>query len=142
MPPIARWRSRPSSSGSSSGEYLTGLLYIGSDQPELHALNATPDVPLNQIPYAQAQSWPAGAGEDAGEISLIKWAARLAVSAMVVALLAVAGYLVHTRAPRVETAARHSGSCASIRLGLPPRSFVYLFSGAQGWSGQDEETRA
>jgi 2-oxoglutarate ferredoxin oxidoreductase subunit beta len=35
------------------GEYLTGLLYIGSDQPELHALNGTPDLPLNQIPYAK-----------------------------------------------------------------------------------------
>jgi 2-oxoglutarate/2-oxoacid ferredoxin oxidoreductase subunit beta len=32
-------------------EYLTGLLYIGSDQPELHSLNSTPDLPLNQIAY-------------------------------------------------------------------------------------------
>jgi len=35
------------------GEYLTGLLYIGSDQPELHALNATSERPLNRIAYAQ-----------------------------------------------------------------------------------------
>jgi 2-oxoglutarate ferredoxin oxidoreductase subunit beta len=35
------------------GEYLTGLLYIGKDQPELHQLNATPDLPLNKIPYRQ-----------------------------------------------------------------------------------------
>jgi 2-oxoglutarate ferredoxin oxidoreductase subunit beta len=40
------------------GEYLTGLLYIGSDQPELHALNATPDLPLNQIPYARLNPGP------------------------------------------------------------------------------------
>ena len=41
-----------------SGEYLTGLLYIGSDQPELHALNDTPDLPLNQIPYAKLNPGP------------------------------------------------------------------------------------
>ena len=40
------------------GEYLTGLLFIGSDQPELHALNATPDLPLNQIPYAKLNPGP------------------------------------------------------------------------------------
>ena len=34
-------------------EYLTGLLYISTDQPEFHELNATPDLPLNQIPYAK-----------------------------------------------------------------------------------------
>jgi 2-oxoglutarate ferredoxin oxidoreductase subunit beta len=33
------------------GEYLTGLLYIGTDQPDLHALNETPDVALNALPY-------------------------------------------------------------------------------------------
>ena len=33
------------------GEYLTGLLYIGTDQPDLHALNQTPDVALNALPY-------------------------------------------------------------------------------------------
>ncbi len=36
-----------------SNEYLTGLLYIGNDQPEMHMLNGTPDLPLNRIPYAQ-----------------------------------------------------------------------------------------
>jgi 2-oxoglutarate ferredoxin oxidoreductase subunit beta len=41
-----------------NGEYLTGLLYIGSDQPELHALNDTPDLPLNQIPYAKLNPGP------------------------------------------------------------------------------------
>jgi 2-oxoglutarate ferredoxin oxidoreductase subunit beta len=33
-------------------EYLTGLLHISTNQPEFHELNATPEVPLNQIPYA------------------------------------------------------------------------------------------
>ena len=32
-------------------EYLTGLLYIAKGQPEFHAQNATPDGPLNQLPY-------------------------------------------------------------------------------------------
>ena len=40
------------------GEYLTGLLYIGSDQPELHQLNGTPDQPLNQISYAKLNPGP------------------------------------------------------------------------------------
>ncbi len=34
-------------------EYLTGLLYIGRDQPDFHALNGTSDVPLNRLPYAR-----------------------------------------------------------------------------------------
>jgi 2-oxoglutarate ferredoxin oxidoreductase subunit beta len=34
-------------------EYLTGLLYIGNDQPEMHMLNGTPDLPLNRVPYTQ-----------------------------------------------------------------------------------------
>jgi len=33
-------------------EYLTGLLHISEGQPEFHAQNSTPDVPLNQLPYA------------------------------------------------------------------------------------------
>jgi 2-oxoglutarate ferredoxin oxidoreductase subunit beta len=40
------------------GEYLTGLLYIGKDQPELHQLNATPDAPLNKLPFAQLSPGP------------------------------------------------------------------------------------
>ena len=32
-------------------EYLTGLLYIAAGAPEFHAQNATPDAPLNQLPY-------------------------------------------------------------------------------------------
>lgn len=58
---------------------------------------------------------------------------------MVVALLAVAGYLVHTRAPRVETAAR-IGQVRIYPAWLATTSFVYLFSGARGWSAQDEES--
>jgi len=40
------------------GEHLTGLLYIGTDQPDLHALNETPDVALNSVPYAQLNPGP------------------------------------------------------------------------------------
>jgi len=32
-------------------EYLTGLLYISSGQAEFHAQNATPETPLNALPY-------------------------------------------------------------------------------------------
>ena len=32
-------------------EYLTGLLYIDPEQPELHELGQTPDVALNTVPY-------------------------------------------------------------------------------------------
>jgi 2-oxoglutarate ferredoxin oxidoreductase subunit beta len=41
-----------------AGEYLTGLLYLGDDQPELHALSATPEQPLNQIPYERLNPGP------------------------------------------------------------------------------------
>ena len=33
------------------GEYLTGLLHIAHDAEDIHALGATPDAPLNSIPY-------------------------------------------------------------------------------------------
>jgi len=33
------------------GEYLTGLLHIAHDAEDIHALGATPDAPLNAIPY-------------------------------------------------------------------------------------------
>jgi 2-oxoglutarate ferredoxin oxidoreductase subunit beta len=36
------------------GEILTGLLHLRStDKTEFHALNGTPDQPLNQVPYAK-----------------------------------------------------------------------------------------
>jgi type IV secretory pathway VirJ component len=61
------------------------------------------------------------------------------MSAVVVALLATAGYLVHTRAPRsVDTA-----QFGRVRL-YPPwlgsKGFIYLFSDARGWSESEEET--
>jgi type IV secretory pathway VirJ component len=56
-----------------------------------------------------------------------------------VALLAAAGYLVHTRAPRVEAAAR-LGQVRIYPSWLRTRSFVYLFSGARGWSAVEEES--
>jgi 2-oxoglutarate/2-oxoacid ferredoxin oxidoreductase subunit beta len=34
-----------------AGEYLTGLLFVEPSQSEFHAVNATPDAPLNSIPY-------------------------------------------------------------------------------------------
>ncbi len=40
------------------GEYLTGLLYIGSGQPEFHALNGTSEVPLNRLAYAKLNPGP------------------------------------------------------------------------------------
>ena len=40
-------------------EYLTGLLHISTNQPEFHELNATPELPLNQIPYARLNPGPA-----------------------------------------------------------------------------------
>ena len=39
-------------------QYLTGLLYISDGQPEFHELNATPDLPLNQIPYDKLNPGP------------------------------------------------------------------------------------
>jgi 2-oxoglutarate/2-oxoacid ferredoxin oxidoreductase subunit beta len=34
-------------------EYLTGLLHISTNQSEFHELNGTPDLPLNELPYAK-----------------------------------------------------------------------------------------
>jgi 2-oxoglutarate/2-oxoacid ferredoxin oxidoreductase subunit beta len=34
-----------------AGEYLTGLLHIEPSQNEFHEVNATPDAPLNSVPY-------------------------------------------------------------------------------------------
>jgi type IV secretory pathway VirJ component len=56
-----------------------------------------------------------------------------------VALLAVAGYMVHTRAPRVESAAR-IGQVRIYPAWLRTTSFVYLLSGAHGWSTADEDS--
>jgi 2-oxoglutarate/2-oxoacid ferredoxin oxidoreductase subunit beta len=40
------------------GEYLTGLLHIGTGQAEFHELNGTPEEALNQIPYARLNPGP------------------------------------------------------------------------------------
>jgi 2-oxoglutarate ferredoxin oxidoreductase subunit beta len=40
------------------GEYLTGLLHLSETQKEFHELNATPDMPLNQLPYALLNPGP------------------------------------------------------------------------------------
>jgi 2-oxoglutarate/2-oxoacid ferredoxin oxidoreductase subunit beta len=34
-----------------AGEYLTGLLYVEPSQSDFHAINRTPDEPLNRVPY-------------------------------------------------------------------------------------------
>ena len=52
--------------------------------------------------------------------------------------LAAAGYLVHTRLPRVEAAARF-GQVRIYPAWLRTRSFVYLLSGARGWGAAEEE---
>jgi len=33
------------------GEYLTGLLYVEESETEFHDINATPEAPLNSIPF-------------------------------------------------------------------------------------------
>ncbi len=35
-----------------AGEIVTGLLYIDESQPDMHGVNGTTRVPLNQVPYA------------------------------------------------------------------------------------------
>jgi 2-oxoglutarate ferredoxin oxidoreductase subunit beta len=34
-----------------AGEYLTGLLYVEESESEFHDINATPDAPLNSLPF-------------------------------------------------------------------------------------------
>jgi type IV secretory pathway VirJ component len=62
----------------------------------------------------------------------------VALSAVTVALLATAGYLVHTRLPRSEDSAQ----LGRVRI-YPPwlrsNGFIYLFSDARGWSAAEEE---
>ena len=43
-----------------AGEYLTGLLYVEPSQSEFHELNATPDAPLNSVPYETLSPGSAG----------------------------------------------------------------------------------
>ncbi len=46
----------------SSGEYLTGLIYVdaGEERPDFHQVNATPEEPLNALPYEQLSPGSAG----------------------------------------------------------------------------------
>ena len=46
-----------------AGEHLTGLLYLAPGQPEMHELNATPDEPLNALPYARLNPGAAQLGK-------------------------------------------------------------------------------
>lgn len=56
---------------------------------------------------------------------------------MVVVLLATAGYLVHTRAPRTEETAQF-GRVRFYPPWLRQKGFIYLFSDARGWSQAEE----
>lgn len=69
----------------------------------------------------------------------MKWAIIAAASAVMVALLAVAAYLVHTRRPSVVPVAAF-GHLRTYPAWWRPSGFVYLFSGGRGWSAADEET--
>ncbi|MFI4867858.1 MAG: virulence factor family protein [Steroidobacterales bacterium] len=62
----------------------------------------------------------------------------MAIGAVVVALLATAGYLVHTRAPRSEDTMQF-GRVRIYPAWLRTRGFIYLFSDARGWSAAEEE---
>jgi 2-oxoglutarate ferredoxin oxidoreductase subunit beta len=42
-----------------SGEIVTGLLYIAEGEPDLHGVNGTTDVPLNQLPFESLCPGPA-----------------------------------------------------------------------------------
>jgi type IV secretory pathway VirJ component len=55
-----------------------------------------------------------------------------------VVLLAVAAYLVHTRRPSL-VATGAFGHLRTYPAWWKPKGFVYLFSGAHGWSAGDEE---
>jgi type IV secretory pathway VirJ component len=61
------------------------------------------------------------------------------MSAVVVALLATAGYLVHTRAPRSADTTQF-GRVRIYPPWLRTRGFIYLFSDVRGWSKSEEET--
>lgn len=60
------------------------------------------------------------------------------MSAVIVALLATAGYLVHTRAPRIEDTAQF-GRVRIYPPWLRSKGFIYLFSDRRGWSQAQEE---
>jgi type IV secretory pathway VirJ component len=60
------------------------------------------------------------------------------MSAVVVALLATAGYLVQTRAPRTQDTTQF-GRVRIYPPWLRSKGFTYLFSGARGWSRAEEE---
>jgi 2-oxoglutarate ferredoxin oxidoreductase subunit beta len=42
------------------GEHVTGLIYVSSSGPDMHAMNETTDVPLNALPYEKLQPGAAG----------------------------------------------------------------------------------
>jgi 2-oxoglutarate ferredoxin oxidoreductase subunit beta len=42
------------------GEHVTGLIYVASSGPDMHAMSGTTDVPLNQLPYEALHPGAAG----------------------------------------------------------------------------------
>jgi 2-oxoglutarate ferredoxin oxidoreductase subunit beta len=42
------------------GEHVTGLIFVSSSGPDMHAMAGTTDVPLNQVPYTQLHPGSAG----------------------------------------------------------------------------------
>jgi len=45
------------------GQHVTGLIYVSSSGPDMHAMSETTDVPLNALPYEKLQPGAAGLAE-------------------------------------------------------------------------------
>jgi type IV secretory pathway VirJ component len=73
---------------------------------------------------------------------IFKWIKRAVLAMLVIATasaLAVAGYMLHTRQPRQLVVAAF-GHLRYYPAWFEPRGFVYLFSGARGWTAAEETT--
>src|SRR5579862_8418384 len=73
---------------------------------------------------------------------ILKWIKRAVLAMLVIATagaLGVAGYMLHTRQPRQLSVAAF-GQLRYYPAWFEPRGFVYLFSGAKGWTAAEETT--
>ncbi len=73
---------------------------------------------------------------------ILKWIKRAVLAMLVIATagaLGVAGYMLHTRQPRTLPVAAF-GHLRYYPAWFKPRGFVYLFSGARGWTAAEETT--
>jgi 2-oxoglutarate ferredoxin oxidoreductase subunit beta len=43
-----------------AGEHVTGLIYVAEGGKDMHDMNGTTDVPLNEVPYEKLQPGAAG----------------------------------------------------------------------------------